>query len=88
MSDQFKFLQVSKFGESKSEIGIQDSGDGDYFSMHLSQPLSPLPTDCIDQMYKEGGIAEGSTDHMLLEKSKGFSYQTLLGERMYSYIAC
>lgn len=56
--------------------------------MKSSRPLSPLPTDCIEQIYKEEGPIEGTTTHLMLEKSKGFYYQTLLGELMYSYITC
>ena len=57
-------------------------------SMKSSKPLSPLPADCIDTMFKEVGPLEGSVDHTILEKKNGFGYRTLLGELMYAYITC
>ena len=56
--------------------------------MHTSKPSSPLPSDCIDQMYLEEGPLENTTAHLALEKKKGFNYCTLLGELMYAYITC
>ena len=56
--------------------------------MHTSKPSSPLPLDCIEQMYLEEGPLENTTAHLTLEKKKGFNYCTLLGELMYAYITC
>ena len=56
--------------------------------MHTSKPSSPLPSDCIDQMYSEEGPLENTTAHLALEKKKGFNYRTLLGELMYAHITC
>ena len=58
------------------------------FTMKTSCTIALLPSDCIDQLYKDKGPAEGSNSHLLLEKSSGFSYCTLLGELMYSFITC
>ena len=35
-----------------------------------------------------GDPKEGTLDHLNLEKSMGFSYQTLLGELMFAYVTC
>ena len=68
---------------------INSSINPDIVKMKSSSPLSPLPTDCIEQkMYSEEGVSEGTFAHLVLEKAKGFSYQQLLGELMYSYITC
>ena len=56
--------------------------------MQLSWPLISLPSDCIDQIYKKEGPAEESTGHIMMEQSKRFSYCTLMGELMHSYIMC
>ena len=42
--------------------------------MKSSRPLSPLPIDCIKQMYSGEVSSEGTVAHLVLEKSKGFSY--------------
>ena len=39
-------------------------------------------------MYAEEGPSKGTVAHKVLEKDKGFSYQTVLGECMYAYITC
>ena len=39
-------------------------------------------------MYAEEGPAEGTVQHRVLEKQKGFAYRTVLGECMYAYITC
>ena len=57
-------------------------------SMEPSCTISPLPSDCIDQLYSNKGPAEGLNAHIVLEKSSGFSYRTLLGELMYAFITC
>ena len=57
-------------------------------SMLPSRKISPLPSDCIDQLFKDEGPTEGSNGHLVLEKSSGFSYCTLLGQLMYSYVTC
>lgn len=52
-----------------------------------SQPLSPLPNNCIDQMYNKESELEGTAAYLMLDKSiKDFSYHTLLTELMYSCI--
>ena len=56
--------------------------------MRSSLPIAPLPTDCMEQMYKEKGPMENTVEHRVLEKLKGFAYFTLLGELMYAYITC
>ena len=56
--------------------------------MKSSRPLTPLPPDCIDQMYAEEGPMENTAAHRALENKKGFSYRTVLGECMYAYITC
>ena len=57
--------------------------------MHSSKPISPLPTDSIEQMYAEEGPLENTTAYFVLEKKKGFNYyHILLGELMYAYITC
>ena len=56
--------------------------------MRSNQPIAPLPSDCLEQMYKCTGPPEGSVEHQVLEKSIGFLYRTLLGECMYAYITC
>ena len=48
----------------------------------------PIPSDSIEKMYKEPGTKEGSQAHKALEHSMEFSYSTLLGELMYTYITC
>ena len=47
-------------------------------SMKLSHTMSPLPSDCIDQLYSNEGPLEGSNPHLLLEKLSGFLYCTFL----------
>lgn len=42
--------------------------------MKSNHPLSPLPIDCIEQMYSEEGAPEGTVAHLVLEKGKGFLY--------------
>ena len=56
--------------------------------MKSSKPIAPLPTDCIEQIYKEKGPMENTVEHSALEKMKGFAYRTVLGELMYAYITC
>ena len=45
-----------------------------------SQPLSPLPADCLSQLSKHKGPPEGSSEHLKLQQKSGVSYRTLLGE--------
>ena len=42
------------------------------FTMEPSCTIAPLPSDCIDQLYKDKGPTEGSNGHLLLEKSSVF----------------
>ena len=39
-------------------------------SMKSSRPLSPLPTNCIEQIYAKEGPLEGIVAHRVLEKDK------------------
>ena len=55
-------------------------------SMKSSQPLAPLPHNCIKMLHKGTGLPEESIEHCLLEKSIGYLYRTLLGECMYTCI--
>ena len=56
--------------------------------MEPSCTIAPLPSDCIDQLYKYKDPEEGSNSHLLLEKSSGLLYHTFLGELMYYFITC
>ena len=49
---------------------------------------TPLPTDCIPQLYKDVGPAEGTTEHADKAANHGFAYRTLLGELLYAYVTC
>ena len=53
-----------------------------------SKPMSPLPSDCIEQIYSQEGPLENTTAHLVLEKKSGFNYRSLLGELMYAFITC
>ena len=48
--------------------------------MKSKRPLSPLPMDCVEQLYAEEGAPECTIAHLVLENSDRFSYQQLLGE--------
>ena len=50
------------------------------------KPTAPLSPDCLNPIYQKEGPREGTTKHTLLEKKHRFSYRTLLGELMYSYV--
>ena len=39
-----------------------------------AKPGSPLPTDCISQLYSEEGYEEGSNKHREMETNQGFGY--------------
>ena len=59
------------------------------FSMgYESKRIVPIPSDSIEQMYKESSPKKNTTYHKLLEEKTGFSHCTLLGEVMYAYITC
>ena len=58
------------------------------FSMEPSCTIDPLPSECIDQLYKYEVPSKGSNGHLLVENLSGFLYCTLLGELMYSFITC
>ena len=73
--------KVNTVPKSKSKKIFEDC-------MKSNRPIAPLPTDCIEQMYKEKGPMENTVEHRVLEKMKGFAYRTLLGELMYAYITC
>ena len=55
-------------------------------------PISPIPEGSITKMYGEflgtstRGPKEGTLEHLKLQKSMGFSYQTLLGEMLFAYV--
>ena len=70
-----------RINSSKSKSPILDF-------IHTSKPSSPLPLDCIEQMYLEECSLENTTVHLALKKKKGFNYCNLLGESMYAYILC
>ena len=53
-----------------------------------SKIIVPVPSDSIEQMYKESVPNKNTTYHKVLEETLGFSYCTLLGEVMYAYITC
>lgn len=57
-------------------------------SMKSSKPLSPLSSDCLEQLFNHVGPKEHSPEALVLEKTAGFSYQSVLGELMYAYITC
>ena len=57
------------------------------FCYSLDQ-MVPIPSDSIENMYKETGPKEGVAAHKILEDKMGFACQTLLGELMYAYITC
>ena len=40
----------------------------------VSKSVAPLPMDCLDPLYSELGPTEGTTEHLALEKAKGFAY--------------
>ena len=79
-NDSNNFLQDSSIN---SQLSVAADS-----SMEPSYKISSLPSDCIDQLYKDKGPMEGSNGHLLLEKLSGFLYCTLLGELMYSFITC
>ena len=62
--------------------------------MHDTGTLAPLPEDSVTKMYAEvigksgSGPREGTSEHAILEKKIGFSYQSVLGELMYVYVTC
>ncbi|CAJ1962516.1 unnamed protein product [Cylindrotheca closterium] len=49
---------------------------------------SPLPTDCISQLYSEPGYAKASPEHSKLIKKHNFGYRQLPGELLYAYVTC
>ena len=56
--------------------------------MNSSRPISPLSPDCLDQLFKHVGPKEHTPEALVLQKTAGFSYRTVLGELMYAYITC
>ena len=50
--------------------------------------ISPIPADSHAQMFKDVGPKEGTPEHARLAQQHGFSYRTLLGELLYSYVTC
>ena len=55
-------------------------------NMKSSRPISPLSPDCVEQLFKHVGPKEHSPEALVLQKTSGFSYRTVLGELMYAYI--
>ena len=53
-----------------------------------SKPGEPLPTNCLQQIYAATGPAEGTSAHAKLQKQKGFSCRTLLGEILCACVTC
>ena len=59
-----------------------------------TRPLAPLPEDAVNKMYAKvlgpsnGGPREGTAEHIILRKKVGFSYRSVLGELMYTYVTC
>ena len=49
---------------------------------------TPLPENCIPQLYSQVGPSEGTVEHAELSTQSGFSYHSLLGELMYAYVTC
>ena len=78
-----RFLQTHGW-DTASDGEIQDTSFKD--CMKSSRPISPLPPDCVDQLFKQTGPKEGSPEALILEKKSGFVYRTVLGEVMYAYI--
>lgn len=76
----------SKFDNSDHSLTMRKQEQ--QASMKSSKPIAPLPSDCIEQLYKETGPPEGSVKNRFLEKSIRYSYRTLLDECMYAYITC
>ena len=53
-----------------------------------SRPTAPLPETALNNVFKEKGPLEGTTEHKKLQESAGFSYRTLIGELLYAYNVC
>ena len=73
--------------DDHSRINQNPSKNQSYY-WKSSKPMSPLPSDCIEQIYSQEGPLENTTAHLVLEKKSGFNYRSLLGELMYAYITC
>ena len=84
-SDQKHDLNNYFLQNSKINVQLPVVADS---SIEPSCTISPLPSNCIDQLYKDKGPTEGSNGYLLLEKLSGFLYCTLLGELMYLCITC
>ena len=54
--------------------------------MKSSKPISPLPSDCVDQLFKQVGPKEESPEFLALHKRCCFAYRTVLGKCMYAYV--
>ena len=53
-----------------------------------AKPGEPLPTTCLQQICSATGPAEGTSAHSKLQKQKGFSCRTLLGEILCACVTC
>ena len=62
----------SKINTNVCSVGIHKPEQ--QASMKSSQPIDPLPHDCIKPMYKETGPPEGGIEHRVLEKLVGYLY--------------
>ena len=49
------------------------------YEMKSKRPISPLPSDCMKQLFNDVGPCENTVEFHLLERNSGFSYQTVLG---------
>ena len=87
MDPLIKTITKISDSDSKTNIGTQIFNNEKKFDlMKSNQPLSPLPTNCMKQMYKEDFILEDTSSDHIFERKKIFYFQTLLGEQMYLYI--
>ena len=57
-------------------------------SNYSQNQIVPVLSNSIEKMYKEPDTKEGSPAHKALEVKMGFTYCTLLGELIYTYITC
>ena len=48
------------------------------YEMKPNRPISPLPSDCIKQLFNDVGPCENTPEFHALERTPGFSYQTAL----------
>ena len=56
--------------------------------MKSSNPITPIPSGSIEQMFCDKGPPEGTAAHHVLETRSRFNYCTVLDKLMYVYITC